>query len=88
MVNATEYRAIAAEHHRLAGMCRFATCQIAVVISRLRRGAAARPAVATETSVTRIRTASRVALISLALSGTMAWNGLLIFVVGRMIQLW
>jgi hypothetical protein len=34
------------------------------------------------------RIAIRLALISLALLGMLAWNGLLIFMVVRMIQLW
>jgi hypothetical protein len=34
------------------------------------------------------RIAIRAALVSSALMGTLAWNGLLIFIVGRVIQLW
>ena len=34
------------------------------------------------------RNAIRLALISLVLVGMLAWNGLLIFLVGHMMQLW
>jgi hypothetical protein len=34
------------------------------------------------------RTAIRLMLISLGLFGTVAWNGLLIFMIGRMVGLW
>ena len=66
----------------------FATCQIAVVVSRARRGVGPRHIGPTDKYVIPMRIARRVAVISLALLGTMAWNGFLIFIVGRMIQLW
>lgn len=34
------------------------------------------------------RVAIRIALISIALLGMLTWNGFLIFIAGRMVQLW